>query len=298
MNDEDRKLFFEVEKKANQLRMDTLKMCIRAETGHVTSSMSCADILSSLYYGGILNHDPRNPDWEDRDIFVLSKGQASPILYAVLGDRGFYPMSWLDKFAKGVDGTGRDAPFGVHLQCTVPGVEFTTGSLGHGLGYAAGVADAARADGKKHRTFVLLGDAELYEGSNWEAALYASHNKLSNLLAIVDRNGMGVNGKTEEIERLEPLEKKFENFGWRTYRINGHNVASLFEAYRHNVDSVNAGTNTPAVIIADTIKGRGIKSMTSRLFIHGVAPKGLEADLAVRELEEFSRVHIEHGGYS
>lgn len=295
---EDKDLFFDVEKKANELRMGTLDMCIKAGTGHVTSSMSCAEIFAFLYHGGIVKHDPENPNMDERDRFVLSKGQASPILYVTLADRGFFPKEWLGQFAKGVDGTGKDAPFGVHLQCDVPGVEFTTGSLGHGLGYGVGIADAARSDEKSHKAFVLLGDAELYEGSNWEAMIYAGSNDLSNLIAIVDRNGMGVNGKTEKINRIEPLHDKFKSFGWRAYRVNGHDVSALYSAYRDNERAVAEGCNSPAVIIADTIKGRGIASMTDRLHIHGLAPKGDEAILAVRELEEFSRKHVEDGGYT
>lgn len=293
----DKELFFDVEKKANELRIGTLEMCIKAGTGHVTSSMSCAEILAFLYHGGIVKHDPKEPKWDERDRFVLSKGQASPILYVALADRGFFPKEWLGYFAKGVDGTGKDAPFGVHLQCDVPGVEFTTGSLGHGLGYGVGIADAALSDGKSHKAFVLLGDAELYEGSNWEAAIYAGSNNLSNLIAIVDRNGMGVNGKTEMINRIEPLDDKFRSFGWRTYRVNGHDVSALYKSYRNNEKAIEQGFTGPAVIIADTIKGRGIASMTDKLHIHGLAPKGEEAVLAVKELEEFSRKHIENGGY-
>ena len=276
----------DLSRKANQLRMDTLKLCVRAGTGHVTSCMSCAEIMAVLYFSGLMAHDPANPNWDERDRFILSKGQASPILYAALADRGFFPRTWLDRFVRGDDGHGRNAPFGVHLQSTVPGVEFTTGSLGHGLGYAAGVAKAAKLDGKNRFTFVLLGDAELYEGSNWEVAMFAAHHQLSHLIAIVDRNRMGTNGYTETINGLEPLDEKFRAFGWSAVHVDGHAVDSLQHAVALAKDTA-ATSQRPHVIIAATTKGRGIKSMTDTLYLHGTAPEGDKAVRAVAELESF-----------
>ena len=277
--------------KANELRKTTLEMCVKAGTGHVTSCMSCAEILAVLYYGEVLRQDSQNPKWKDRDRFILSKGQASPILYAVLADRGFFPVEHLDQFVKGVDGTGKDAPFGVHLQCTVPGVEFTTGSLGHGLGYAVGTAEAAKMDGKNHSTIVLMGDGEVYEGSNWEVAGYASHHRLSNLTAIVDRNQMCTNNYTEKIVSLEPFADKWRAFGWDVQEVNGHSVKELLDVFENAHSSKG---DRPHMIIAHTIKGQGIPSM-QRLYTHGTAPEGKGAELARRELEEFSK---EHGGYN
>jgi transketolase len=289
------KRFFDLEKKANELRTRTLDMCVEAGTGHVTSSMSCAEIMSVLYYGGVMKHDPQVPDWEFRDRFVLSKGQASPILYVVLGDNGYFPEDHLDMFVKGEDGSGRNAPFGVHLQCSVPGVEFTTGSLGHGLGYGAGIAEVAKLDDKDFSTYVLLGDGELYEGSNWEVAMYASHHKLDNLVAIVDRNEMCTNGYTEKIVGLNPIDKKFETFGWETKTVNGHSVEELY-----NVLSIDGctGRGKPLAIIAETTKGKGIASMTDKLYMHGIAPKGEGADLAQKELATYVEEHIKNGGYN
>ena len=273
-----------LEKKANELRKITLEMCIRAETGHVTSSMSCAEILTTLYYGNIVQHNPKNPQWAERDRFILSKGQASPILYALLADRGFFPEGWLSKFAKGEDGTGKNAPFGVHLQCTVPGVEFTTGSLGHGLGYATGVAEVAKLNHKQYFTFVLLGDGELYEGSNWESALYASHHKLDNLIAIVDRNYMCTNDYTEKIVSIEPLTERWKSFNWQVKEVDGHSAQELSEALK---EAKSNNSKLPKVIIAKTVKGRGIASLTNKLYLHGVAPRGKDAELARKELAEF-----------
>ena len=272
-------------RKANQLRMDTLKLCLRAGTGHVTSCLSCAEIMAVLYYSGLMAHDPANPKWEGRERFILSKGQASPILYAALADRGFFQRDWLDRFVIGDDGRGKNAPFGVHVQSTVPGVEFTTGSLGHGLGYAAGVAKAAKLDDADRFTFVVLGDAELYEGSNWEVAMFAAHHQLAHLIAIVDRNRIGNNGYTETINRLEPLDEKFRAFGWSAVHADGHAVDSLLDTIARARDTVSTRTR-PLVVIASTAKGRGIASMTDARSLHGTSLRG-RADQLVAELDLF-----------
>ena len=269
----------ELHRKANELRRDTLEMCIAGGTGHVTSSFSCVEILTALYHGQIMRYDSKNPKWSERDRFILSKGQASPILYVILADAGFFPKEWLGKFCK------KDAKFGVHLQCDVPGVEFTTGSLGHGLGLGAGTALAAKINQKDYHTFVLLGDAECYEGSIWEAAMFASHYKLNNLTAIIDRNGYGVLAPTEDTVKLNPLDKKFEAFGWDTENIDGHSIKEVFEAVE-NFRSHKR--NKPLVIIADTIKGKGIKFMENVALWHGVAPQGEDAERARKELNEYT----------
>ncbi|MDZ4246059.1 MAG: transketolase, partial [Dehalococcoidia bacterium] len=197
----------ELEKKANYIRNQILDMCVRAGTGHITSSFSCTEIMVALYYAGILRYDPANPEWEGRDRFVLSKGHASVILYPVLADLGFFPESELERFCQA------DGIFGVHLQNDVPGVEITSGSLGHGIGIAAGLAMAARMNNESHFIFTLLGDGECYEGSVWESALFASHNQLNNLIAFVDRNGLSAINFTEKAVRLSPMDKKWEAFG-------------------------------------------------------------------------------------
>ena len=213
----------ELEKKANYIRNQVLDTCVRAGTGHVTSSFSCTEIMVALYYGGILRYDVSNPKWDGRDRFILSKGQASPLLYAILGDVGFFSEDELDKFCKA------DGIFGVHLQNDVPGVEITSGSLGHGLGIAAGIALAAKMDKKPYFTFALLGDGECYEGSVWESAMFASHHKLNNLIAIVDRNWLSAIDFTEEAVRLNPMDKKWESFGWKVANINGHSFEEIFQ---------------------------------------------------------------------
>ena len=264
-----------LEEKANYIRNQILDMCVKAETGHVTSSFSCTEILVALYYAGILRYDPSNPKWDGRDRLILSKGQASPLIYAVLADLGFFPKSALSKFCQA------DGIFGVHLQNDVPGIEITTGSLGHGLGIAAGMALAAKLDKKSYITFVILGDGECHEGSIWESAMFAGHHKLNNLIAIVDRNWFCVTGRTEDIVRLESIDKKWESFGWECITINGHSFKEIFSSlkgFRHR------RIKKPLVVIAHTIKGRGVSFMENKFLWHGVAPKGKQAKMAKIEL--------------
>lgn len=267
--------FKKLEEKAKDIRISVLDACVSAKTGHVTSSFSCVEILTALYQGGIMRFDPKDPKFAGRDRFILSKGQASPVLYAVLADAGFFPKRELDKFC------ASDGIFGVHLQHDVPGVEITSGSLGHGLGIAAGMAIAARADNQKHLIFTLIGDGECYEGSIWESAMFASHHKLSNIVAIVDRNKLCVTDFTEKIVCLEPMEEKWRSFGWETKRINGHSFEELFAA----LDGIRQRkSGKPLVIIADTVKGKGISFMENQILWHGMAPAGEEAEKAKAEL--------------
>ena len=265
----------DLEKKANDLRKQILDMCVRAGTGHVTSSFSCAEIFTALYYGGILRYDVSNPEWPERDRFILSKGHASAILYPVLADLGFYSQSELDKFCQ-VGGI-----FGVHLQNDIPGVETSSGSLGHGIGIAAGLALAAKMDKKKYMVFTLLGDGECYEGSVWESAMFASHHKLNNLIAIVDRNRLCATDFTEKCVRLDPLDKKWEACGWEAVTIDGHSIDELLSA----LDGFRSRQQEkPLVIIANTIKGKGVSFMENKPLWHAVAPSGKEAEMAKSEL--------------
>jgi transketolase len=265
-----------LQKKAREIRQQVLNMCVSAGTGHVTSSFSCTEIMVSLYHGGVLRHDPSNPEWEERDRFILSKGQASPILYVVLADLGFFPMTALKKFCCS------DGFFGVHLQHDVPGVEMTSGSLGHGLGVGAGIALAAKMDGKTYTVFTLLGDGECYEGSIWESALFAGHHKLTNLVAILDRNKLCVTDFTENIVRLNPLARKWESFGWEAVEVNGHSFKELMGALR---GARSRRSTRPLVIMANTVKGKGVSFMEDVVLWHGVAPRGKEALRAKRELQ-------------
>jgi transketolase len=266
----------ELNEKAREIRNLTLDMCVGVGTGHVTSSFSCTEILTTLYYGDVLRQDPKNPKWEKRDRFILSKGQASPVLYATLADRGYYPKSWLETFCK------KDGRFGVHLQNNVPGVEISTGSLGHGLGIGCGMALAEKIDRvvKDHYfTFVLLGDGELYEGSNWESAMFARQKGLNNLIAIVDRNGLCATDYTEHSVRLNPLDEKWKSFGWEVKTVDGHSIAELLNAFK---DFRAEKRDRPYVIIAETIKGKGAPYIENQILWHARAPSKDEAKI-VRE---------------
>ena len=267
-----------LQRKANEIRERTLEMCIKAGTGHVTSSFSCAELLTTLYFGKIMKYDSKNPEWDGRDRFILSKGQASPILYVTLAKAGFFPEQWLDTFCEA------DGHFGVHLQCDIPGVEFTTGSLGHGLGLGVGKALAAKMNKKNYRTYILLGDAELQEGSNWESAMAASQYNLGNITAIVDRNGFGVLCPTEQSAGLNSLEDKFKSFGWKVDSIDGHSTKNLLDILDKQK---NYDDNKPRMIIAYTTKGKGIPSWENVALRHGTAPIGEEAVTTKEELKRY-----------
>ena len=232
-------------KKAKQLRKTVLEMCIKAGTGHVTSCFSCVEIMVELFYRDM------NPE----DVFILSKGQASPLLYAILSDKGLIEEAELWKFAQ------KGGVLGVHLDHHIPGAVITAGSLGHGLGVATGIAKARKLDKKPGIIYCLLGDGECYEGSVWEAAMYAGNEKLDNLVAIVDRNGLMVTGKAQ----VFPLGTKFLSFGWEPWSGRKH--------------------GKPQIIIAHTVKGNGIPFMENVVLWHGVAPQGKDADRARKALE-------------
>jgi len=264
-----------LKKKANWSRKQILDMSLKAGSGHVTSSFSCTELLVALYHGGILRFDPKNPEWTDRDRFILSKGQSGIALYPILADLGFFPTEKLINFAQA------DSCLGVHSESNVPGIEAVTGSLGHGLGLGAGIALAARLDKKDYMTFVMLGDAECYEGSNWEAAMFASHQELNNLVAIIDRNWMGVTDFTEESLKLDPFEDKWKAFGWDVKTIDGHSFEEIFSALegRRNTES-----KRPYMIIANTVKGKGVSFMENKKLWHYRVPAGEEAKQALEEL--------------
>lgn len=266
-----------LEKKTNELRNLTLDTCVKAGTGHVTSSFSCAELLSVLYYGNVLRYNPKNPKWEDRDRFVLSKGQASPILYAVLAERGYFNKDWLDTFCQ------ENGKIGVHLQHDVPGVEITAGSLGHGFGIAAGMALAAKMDKKDYLTFTMLGDGECYEGSIWETAMFASHNKLNNLVGLIDRNWQCATNFTEDSLTLESLDDKWKAFGWDVKRIDGHSIPEILDSLK---DIRIVKRDKPYMIIADTIKGKGSPYIEGQVLWHARAPNAEEVDRVRKEINK------------
>ena len=232
------------------LRKTILQMIAEAGSGHLGASLSAVDILSILYFMR-MRHDPSNPEWLDRDRLVLSKGHAAPALYAVLSEAGYIPPQSLNTLRL----LGSTLPG--HPEVETAGVDASTGSLGQGMSMAVGLAMAAKIDDAKHRVFVILGDGELNEGQVWEAAITASHYRLDNLTAIVDRNGYQLTGITEKVKSLEPITDKWESFGWATFTADGHNPANILDA----LERCDMTVGKPSVIIASTTKGKGISFM-------------------------------------
>lgn len=268
----------DLKKKSHELREKVLEMCIKAGTGHVTSCLSCTEILVALYYGGTLRFDSQRPKWEQRDRLILSKGQASPLLYAILADLGFFPSQELDHFAQ------PGGIFGVHLQHDVPGVEITAGALGHGFGVAAGLALAARMNRELFLTFVILGDGELYEGSIWETAMFAAHQRLNNLVAVIDRNYLCTTDFTENLVELEPLADKWRSFGWNVEKVDGHSLEQLLTLLK---GARSRKSSRPLMIIADTVKGEGVECMGNIPLYHGIPPREEHTERAREQLKKY-----------
>jgi len=264
---------FELEQKTQQIKLQCLKMCIGAGQGHVTSAFSCAEIMVALYYD-IMRYDVKNPKWSERDRFVMSKNHASVILYPILQDVGFVEKD------KEICFMENGSKYGGHSKAGVPGVEFSGGSLGIGLGVACGMAYDAKMKKASHRVFAVVGDGECYEGSIWESIMFAAHNELSNLVMFIDRNQMAITDYTENMLKLDSMKEKLLAFHWDVEEIDGHDIQQIISA-------VNAerASNKPRCIICNTIKGNGISSMSNKMFKHGVAPRGQEAKLAIAEIE-------------
>ena len=268
----------ELNQKANELRKDVIGMLNAAGSGHTAGSLDLADIFTALYFD-ILKFDPQNPGWSDRDIFVLSNGHTVPIQYAAMAEAGFFEKSELNTLRK----------LGSRLQghperVKLPGIENTSGPLGSGLSQAAGAAYVIQyLDKNKHRfVYTVMGDGELDEGNIWEAAMFAGKNKLSQLIAFVDRNNIQIDGTTEEVMPLESLKNKWESFGWFVIEIDGHNIQSIIDA----VNMAKAITNKPCVIIAYTIAGKGIDFMEYDCKWHGIAPNDDQASDALLQLND------------
>lgn len=263
----------ELQSTAKKIRIDCIEMIYAAGSGHPGSSLSAADILTVLYFYK-MRYDPKNPKWSERDRFIMSKGHGAPAFYACLAEAGFFPKQELFNLRK----IGHMLQG--HPSNDTPGVEVSTGSLGQGLSVANGIALAGRLDKKDYRTYVLMGDGELQEGSVWEAALAAAHYKLDNLAAIIDRNRLQQTGETEKIMKLEDLQQKFSSFGWNVIRVNGHDIGQLMEA----LDEAESAKGRPTMIIADTVKGKGVSFMENKHEWHGVAPNKEEYERAIKEL--------------
>ncbi len=269
----------ELKLKANEIRKWVIKMVYAAQSGHPGGALSAADILAVLYFHE-LRIDPKNPEWRERDRFVLSKGHASAAYYAALAMRGFFPENELLTFRK------IDSFLQGHPSLIVPGVDMCTGSLGQGLSAAIGMSLAAKLDGMNYRVYALLGDGEVEEGNVWEAALTAATRKLDNLVAIVDRNKIQLDDFTDKMVVLDPLEEKWNAFGWKVLSINGHDIVQIIRA----LDEARKTKDKPTVIIAHTVKGKGISYMENTAKYHGKPPQNEEEyKLALKELEEERR---------
>ena len=260
---------------ARKLRQHIIDMTCHAASGHPGGSLSAADIITALYFYE-LRHDPKDPSWTERDRFVMSKGHAAPVLYAALAEAGYFPVSYLSSLRQ----------IGSSLQghidmLSLPGIEMSTGSLGQGLSAANGMALAARLDKKNYRVYCLMGDGECQEGQIWEAAMTAGHHRLDNLTGIVDRNQYQIDGRVDEIKNLEPFAEKWKAFGWEVIKCDGHDFSSLINA----IDRAKKNKGKPTMIIADTVKGKGVSFMEEHpLDYHGKAPTEVERKLAVDEI--------------
>lgn len=264
-----------LEKTAYEIRKEILKMTNSANSGHPGGSMSCIDILTCLYLR-VLKHDPKNPEWEERDFFVLSKGHASPALYGILAYQGYFPKEDLLTFRK-LGSKLQGHPERIMLK----GVEITTGSLGQGLSVANGIALGLKLKKSQSRVYCLLGDGELQEGQVWEALLSSGHRKLDNLCVILDRNKLQIDGKVEEIKSEEPIEEKIKAFKYNVLKIDGHNYSEILDAF----ETFKKTKGMPTFIIADTIKGKGVSFMENNVDFHGKAPTNDELKKGLKELE-------------
>ena len=270
---------------ANQLRQEVIGMIVEAGSGHPAGSLGMADIFSAFYFH-ILNHDPKKPDWPERDRLVLSNGHICPVQYAALAHAGYFPVEELKTLRK----------LGSRLQGhpyrkILPGIETSSGPLGEGLSQAIGIALAGRLDEKKYRVYCIMSDGEQDCGNIWEAAMFAGKYKLSNLTAIIDRNNIQSDGFTEEIMPLEPLRQKYETFNWHVLEVDGHNVEEFIDA----INEAKAIYEKPTVIIAHTIPGKGVDFMEQDYIWHAMTPNKEQAKRALAELETLGgKIKSEH----
>lgn len=266
----------ELEKIANQIRIGIVKEVYHGKSGHPGGSLSCADILTVLYFNQ-MNIDPNKPDSQARDRFVLSKGHASPALYSTLAQRGYFDKEELLTF-RGIDSVLQGHPDMKHI----PGVDMSTGSLGQGLSCANGMAMASKLNKDGNRVYCLVGDGEIEEGQIWEAAMSASHYKLDNLCVIVDNNNLQIDGSIEEVMSSYPIDEKFESFGFHVIKVDGHNIQELITAF----NEAKTTKGKPTAIIAKTIKGKGVSFMENQVGWHGKAPNEEQYNTAMHDLGE------------
>ena len=264
----------ELEGKAKEIRRLIVSMLAKAGSGHPGGSLSATDLITALYFS-VMQHNPKDPAWPGRDRFHLSKGHCCPLWYAVLAEAGYFPkekLFTLRQLGSLLQG---------HPDKRTPGVDVASGSLGQGLSVALGMSLAAKIDKKDWRVYVLMGDGEIQEGNIWEAAMAAAHYKCDNLCAILDYNGFQIDGRTCDIMNLEPLVSKWQAFGWQAIEIDGHSMEEILSAYKKAQET----SGKPSIIIAHTIKGKGVSFMENVVDFHGRAPTKEEAEKALKELE-------------
>ncbi|MCX6663603.1 MAG: transketolase [Euryarchaeota archaeon] len=258
-----------------KIRKHIIEMLYRAKSGHPGGSLSAVEAIVALYFHH-MNHNPKNPKDPNRDRFVLSKGHAAPTLYAALAECGYFDVKELLLLRQ------INCMLQGHPVCThIPGVEASTGSLGHGLSFANGIALAGKLDKKDYRVYVMVGDGETNEGQIWEAAASASHYKLDNLTALIDRNFLQIDGNTEDVLRLESVRDRWSSFGWYVLEVDGHDIEEIIDALL----TASEQKNQPTMIILNTVKGKGISFMENNIDFHGVPPNEMEYKLAMKELD-------------
>lgn len=272
--------FDTLRERATWIRTETVRLIEIAKSGHYTSVFSAAELFAVLYYHTMRISD--DPKWPNRDRLILSKGHCAVGVYPVLADKGYFPKEWLDNYAR------IGSPLGDHPDMTkVPGIDFSSGSLGHGLsiglGMALGLQRRKRDDGSRGRAFVLLGDGELNEGQVWEAAQAAGHYKVGNLIGIIDRNGMGLDGMTEETMRVEPLADKWRAFNWNVQEVDGNDLHALVTLF----DALDANADKPQMVIAHTIKGKGVTWMENSRVWHLGYLAGVDAQRTIADIQQY-----------
>ena len=263
-----------LENVARDVRINILKMLTASGSGHTGGSLSAADIAAAIYFSK-MNFNPANPSWKERDRFILSKGHAAPLLYAILAQAGYFSHDMLNTLRK------INSPLQGHpCNESLPGVEISTGSLGQGLSIANGIALGLKLDKNPARVYCILGDGETQEGQVWEAAMTAAHYNLDNICAFIDNNGLQIDGPVEEVMRIAPIHDKWAAFGWHVLEVNGHKMEEILNA----LDKAESIKNKPTMIIAHTIKGKGVSFFEGRVEYHGIAPTQEELDKAIKEL--------------
>jgi transketolase len=263
-----------LEEIARKVRIKILKMLTKAGSGHTGGSLSATDVAVGIYFSK-MDFNPQDPFYKKRDRFILSKGHAAPLLYAIMAEAGYFSLEVLDNLRQ------IESPLQGHPCCkSLPGVEVSTGSLGQGLSVANGMALGIRLDRNPARVYCILGDGEIQEGQVWEAAMTASHYKLDNLCAVVDNNGLQIDGHVREVMNIEPVKDKWLSFGWHIIEIDGHNMQEILNA----LDEAEETRGKPTVIIAHTVKGKGVSIFEGKVEYHGVSPTTEELDKALKEL--------------